>query len=110
MNGDSENTFQDGGGPETDAEQDNGTRAEAEPKKRMKEYSGAKILQAEPMTSAGFKVDQGESSGAPEGSNPQPSRPGYKVRYPDGYVSWSPKEVFEIAYREVTRAERALFE
>jgi hypothetical protein len=26
---------------------------------------------------------------------------GYKVLYPDGYVSWSPKEVFEEAYRPV---------
>lgn len=24
---------------------------------------------------------------------------GYAVRYPDGYVSWSPKAVFEAAYR-----------
>ena len=26
---------------------------------------------------------------------------GYKVRYPDGYESWSPKEVFEKAYMQV---------
>ncbi len=26
-------------------------------------------------------------------------RPGYKVRYADGYESWSPKEAFEEAYR-----------
>ena len=26
--------------------------------------------------------------------------PGYAVKYPDGYVSWSPKETFEKAYRE----------
>jgi hypothetical protein len=25
---------------------------------------------------------------------------GYKVVYPDGYVSWSPKDVFEEAYKE----------
>ena len=37
------------------------------------------------------------------------TRSGYKVTYPDGYVSWSPKETFEIAYREVTDAERELF-
>lgn len=24
--------------------------------------------------------------------------PGYAVKYPDGYTSWSPKEVFEAAY------------
>ena len=27
--------------------------------------------------------------------------PGYKVVYEDGYTSWSPKEVFEIAYRTI---------
>ena len=26
---------------------------------------------------------------------------GYKLRYPDGYESWSPKEVFEKAYMQV---------
>lgn len=26
---------------------------------------------------------------------------GYQVTYPDGYISWSPKEVFEKAYMEV---------
>ncbi len=26
--------------------------------------------------------------------------PGYAVKYPDGYTSWSPKEVFEAAYLE----------
>lgn len=25
-------------------------------------------------------------------------RPGYTVKYPDGYQSWSPKEIFEAAY------------
>lgn len=28
--------------------------------------------------------------------------PGYAVKYADGYVSWSPKAVFESAYRVVT--------
>jgi hypothetical protein len=28
-------------------------------------------------------------------------RPGYAVRYPDGYVSWSPADVFEAAYQQV---------
>ena len=27
---------------------------------------------------------------------------GYKVRYPDGYESWSPKGVFEEAYRKAS--------
>ena len=49
----------------------------------MKHYIGTKIVQAEPME----KND----------------RKGYKVVYaPDGYESWSPKDVFEEAYRETT--------
>jgi hypothetical protein len=33
------------------------------------------------------------------------SRPGFKVRYEDGYISWSPKGTFERAYRKVTVQE-----
>lgn len=28
---------------------------------------------------------------------------GYAIRYPDGYESWSPKDVFEAAYRPADR-------
>lgn len=45
----------------------------------MKNYIGVKIVKADPQEKDG--------------------RPGYKVVYPDGYVSWSPKDVFEKAYR-----------
>ncbi len=47
----------------------------------MKNYIGVKIVKAEPQEKNG--------------------KPGYKVKYPDGYVSWSPKDVFEEAYREL---------
>lgn len=30
---------------------------------------------------------------------------GYQVMYPDGYVSWSPKDVFKSAYREILPSE-----
>jgi hypothetical protein len=30
------------------------------------------------------------------------TRPGYTVRYADGYTSWSPKDVFEAAYQPLT--------
>lgn len=33
---------------------------------------------------------------------------GYRVIYPDGYESWSPKASFEGAYREITEAEKQL--
>ena len=52
----------------------------------MKKYIGTKIIEAEPMSrSHGDKAEDG-----------------YKVRYPDGYESWSPKDVFEEAYREAS--------
>lgn len=54
----------------------------------MKCYIGSKIIQAKPHESAG--------------------KPGYKVIYPDGYISWSPKDVFEEAYREVSDGEKIL--
>lgn len=56
----------------------------------MKKYLGVKIIEAEP---APRKV-----SGPFE---PVSVEDGYKVVYPDGYVSWSPKAVFEEAYREI---------
>ena len=51
----------------------------------MKQYLGVKLVTAEPEVSM---ID---------GRNEQ--REGYKVGYEDGYVSWSPKVVFEKAYR-----------
>lgn len=35
---------------------------------------------------------------------------GYRVIYPDGYESWSPKEEFERCYREISPEERDLVE
>lgn len=64
----------------------------------LKSYIGCKIIKAEPMGSSDFFVSD------------ETDRPGYKVRYPDGYVSWSPKDVFESAYREISDSERALIE
>jgi hypothetical protein len=54
----------------------------------MKAYIGTKIIQAEPAEKDG--------------------QPGYRVRYRDGYESWSPKAEFEHAYREVTPEEADL--
>jgi len=65
----------------------------------MKQYIGAKILKAEPMTSHEWVL---ESTGEKAVTD---DAPGYKVIYPDNYTSWSPKEVFENAYREITPGE-----
>lgn len=63
----------------------------------MKKYIGCKMIEAEPAYKIGDKI--------------VPIRPnmgvgtkeqlGYKVKYPDGYESWSPEEVFEKAYMQV---------
>lgn len=55
----------------------------------VKLYVGAKVIKAEPC-----KAWQAFGK-HPAGAD------GYKVYYPDGYVSWSPKETFEKAYHEV---------
>ena len=63
----------------------------------MKRYLGIKQVDAEPMTESEFKIDQNKSDNYYECE----SRNGYKVKYKDGYVSWSPKKVFEEAYDEI---------
>jgi len=67
-------------------------------------YIGSKLIKACPMDECTFLKDFKNK----DVSNKE-TRPGYKVVYPDGYVSWSPKDVFETAYREVTMSERELF-
>ncbi len=62
----------------------------------MKQYIGTKIIQAEPMTKGAYNAFRGWK--IPENENPADN--GYLVKYPDGYVSWSPKDVFEEAYRQ----------
>ncbi|MFX0200994.1 MAG: DUF2829 domain-containing protein, partial [Candidatus Hodarchaeota archaeon] len=69
----------------------------------MKSYIGAKIIQAEPMDECAF-LEQYRKQDVTN----QETHPGYRVHYPDGYISWSPKEVFENAYREITYGEKAL--
>lgn len=72
----------------------------------MKTYIGVKLIQAEPLTLGAYN----ERRGWTIPPNEDPDRAGYFVRYPDGYISWSPKEVFEEAYRPVSPGERSLVE
>ncbi len=66
-------------------------------------YVGCKIIGAYPLSECNFlRLEKGEDV-----SN-RDDRHGYVVKYPDGYVSWSPKAVFENAYREVTASEKSL--
>lgn len=59
----------------------------------MKAYIGAKVILATPEMKEGTdgaKLD------------------GYKVVYPDGYTSWSPRRTFDTCYRELMPDETKL--
>lgn len=60
----------------------------------MQKFIGTKVVMAVAMTSGRAS----EYTGKPISSHEQ-GRSGYLVEYPDGYKSWSPKDVFEAAYR-----------
>ncbi len=62
----------------------------------MKSYIGTKIIKAEKMTRGDYNKYRGWQ--IPKDENPLDE--GYLVKYKDGYISWSPKETFERAYRE----------
>ncbi|ADL53221.1 Gp49 family protein [Clostridium cellulovorans] len=63
----------------------------------MNYYIGTKLIKAEPMT----KGQYNECMGYATTPNEDPTIDGYRVQYPDGYVSWSPGCVFEKAYLKV---------
>ncbi len=71
----------------------------------MKNYIGIKIVKAMPGTMAevqaiksGISYEEQMEIFQKTGTK---DTEGYIVKYPDGYISWSPKEVFESAYREL---------
>lgn len=74
----------------------------------MKTYIGTKTINANPMSRAAYNIFRGWALPADENGDDE----GYLVEYTDGgkpnhadfagYVSWSPKEQFEKAYRETT--------
>lgn len=71
----------------------------------MKQYTGTKVINAEPMTLGEYNNFRGWN--LPD--NEDALSPGYLVEYTDGgkpnvegyhgYVSWSPKDVFDKSYR-----------
>jgi len=72
-------------------------------------YIGAKIIRATPMNEIAFLQDVKNLAV----SIGKEDREGYLVTYPsmgsdEPYQSWSPKIVFENAYREVTEGETRL--
>ena len=63
----------------------------------MKTYIGTKFVQAKPMNRGEYNKFRGWTLPADENAADE----GYVLTYKDGYISWSPKEVFEEAYREI---------
>jgi len=63
----------------------------------MQKYIGTKLIEASPMRLGEYNVYRGWK--IPDNENPE--KEGYLVRYPDGYESWSPKEIFDQAYLAV---------
>lgn len=73
----------------------------------MKNYIGTKLLRARPMNRLDY--NQYRNWALPENENGEDE--GYLVEYQDGgssndprhkgYISWSPKDVFERTYKEI---------
>lgn len=66
-------------------------------KLELAKYIGTKLIKAKPMTRGEYNAYRGWK--IPENENPEDD--GYMVVYidSDDYVSWSPKDVFDRAYR-----------
>ena len=60
----------------------------------MKQFTATKTVKATPMTRTDAEKFLGRSITP---ADPK-AEEGYLLLYPDGYYSWSPKEVFERAY------------
>ena len=65
----------------------------------MKKYIGTKLIEAEAMTLGDFVQKTGRNPYGKSTDNHEETEQGYHVRYEDGYESWSPKDVFERAYK-----------
>ena len=71
--------------------------------KKVKAYIGTKIIKAFECDNIAFLRSEGK-----ETSDTMEKLSGYVVVYPDNYRSWSPKDVFEHAYREISENEKNL--
>ncbi len=72
----------------------------------MERYLGTKIINAEPawrttVLESGDKVIVTKAERPDKSTLSADTEDGYKVVYQDGYISWSPKAVFEEAYRRI---------
>ena len=66
----------------------------------MKKYLGTKLVTAKPMTREDAEAVLGKFI---KPAKQEYSGEGYLVRYEDGYQSWSPKEVFDKAYKHADK-------
>lgn len=67
----------------------------------MKKYIGCKMVEAEPCVKVKGKLYDCEPDMVLTSEEIAEVQHGYKVRYEDGYESFSPKDVFEKAYMRV---------
>ena len=71
---------------------------------KMPAYNGVNgIVCAAPLTDGGYAKKH--HAGLPMEAY---DHEGYQVRYPDGFDTWKPKDVFEAAYRLVSDDERRM--
>lgn len=76
----------------------------------MKKYIGTKQVEAEPMN-MGQAYEKGFLQAGRVPSKTEQDKPGYHVKYADGYESWSPAKPFEEAYKLAdTALDRMLIE
>jgi hypothetical protein len=66
----------------------------------MQKYIGTKIIEAEPFIKSVPHIGLDENENI---KKTYTAVPGYKVKYEDGYESWSPKAAFEKAYRQTDK-------
>lgn len=72
----------------------------------MKKYIGKKSIMASPMSKSDAEIVLNRKLPEAKGGED-----GYLVEYEDGYLSWSPKETFEAAYKIAeTHLDRLLIE
>lgn len=83
-------------------------------------YAGTKIVKAWPQDKPpgvhvcgvtcrqGGEQCNGYCEGRADSPNTTPAQPGYGVMYEDGYSSWSPKDVFEAAYKPLGHLDAML--
>lgn len=67
----------------------------------MKKYIGCKLIEAEPAFRLDGVIHPISDLELLYDCEKEKAEIGYKVQYADGYVSWSPKEVFEKSYLQV---------